>query len=50
VFENRALRISGPKRDEVKQGWRKLHRPNEELHNLSSSIDVTEVITSTTVR
>jgi hypothetical protein len=25
-------RISGPKRDEVRGGWRKLH--NEELHNL----------------
>jgi hypothetical protein len=26
VFENRALRrIFGPKRDEVKGGWRKLH-------------------------
>jgi hypothetical protein len=37
VFENRVLRIFGPKRDEV-IGWRKLH--NEELHNFyfSSSI------------
>jgi hypothetical protein len=35
VFENRVLRrIFGPKRDEVKGGWRKLH--NEELHNLHS--------------
>jgi hypothetical protein len=25
VFENRALIISGPKRDEVTEGWRKLH-------------------------
>jgi hypothetical protein len=25
VFENRVLRISGPKRDEVIAGWRKLH-------------------------
>jgi hypothetical protein len=32
VFENRVLRrIFGPKRDEVAEGWRKLH--NEELHN-----------------
>jgi hypothetical protein len=32
VFENRVLRrIFGPKRDEVKGGWRKLH--DEELHN-----------------
>jgi hypothetical protein len=35
MFENRVLkRIFGPKRDEVRGGWRKLH--NEELHNLSS--------------
>jgi hypothetical protein len=33
VFEKRVLRrISGPKRDGVTRGWRKLH--NEELHNL----------------
>jgi hypothetical protein len=33
VFEIRMLRtIFGPKRDEVKGDWRKLH--NEELHNL----------------
>jgi hypothetical protein len=35
VFENRVLRIFGPKRDEETGGWRKLH--NEELHNLYSS-------------
>jgi hypothetical protein len=36
VFVNRVLRrIFGPKRDEVIEGWRKLH--NEELHNLYSS-------------
>jgi hypothetical protein len=35
VFENRVLRIFGPKRDEVTGGWRKMH--NEELHNLYSS-------------
>jgi hypothetical protein len=35
VFEKRVLReIFGPKRDEVKEGWRKLH--NEELHKLYS--------------
>jgi hypothetical protein len=39
VFENRVLRrIFGPKRDEVKGEWRKLH--NEELHNLYSSPDI----------
>jgi hypothetical protein len=33
VFENRVLRIIfGPKRDEVTEGWRKLH--NKELHGL----------------
>jgi hypothetical protein len=33
MFENRMLRrISGPKRDEVTEGWRKLR--NEELHGL----------------
>jgi hypothetical protein len=36
VCENRVLRrISGPKRDEVTGGWRKMH--NEELHNLYST-------------
>jgi hypothetical protein len=36
VFENRVLRrIFGPKRDEMKGDWRKLH--NEELHKLCSS-------------
>jgi hypothetical protein len=35
VFENRVLRrIFGPKREELKGGWRKLHV--EELHNLHS--------------
>jgi hypothetical protein len=35
VFENRVLRIFGPKRDEVTREWRKVQ--NEELHNLCSS-------------
>ena len=35
VFENRVLRrVFGPKRDEVKGNWRKLH--NEDLSNLYS--------------
>jgi hypothetical protein len=39
VFENRVLRrILGPKRDEVKGEWRKLH--SEELHNLYSFPDI----------
>jgi hypothetical protein len=33
VFEKGALRIFGPKRDEVTGCWRKLH--NEELHNFT---------------
>jgi hypothetical protein len=34
VFENRVLRrIFEPKRDEVTEGWSKLH--NEELHNFT---------------
>jgi hypothetical protein len=36
VFENRVVRrIFGSKRNEVTEGWRKLH--NEELHNLYRS-------------
>jgi hypothetical protein len=35
VFENSELTTSGPKRDEVTGGWRKLH--NENLHSLYSS-------------
>jgi hypothetical protein len=39
VFENRMLRrMSGPKRDKIIGGWRKLH--NEELHNLYSSPNI----------
>jgi hypothetical protein len=45
VFENRVLmRIFGPKEDEVKGGWRKLH--NEELHNLYCSPSVIRMIKS----
>jgi len=35
VFENRVLRIIGPKRYKVTREWRKLH--NEELYDLYSS-------------
>jgi hypothetical protein len=42
VFENRVLRIFGPKRDGVTGGWRKLH--NEELHNLYSSPSIIRII------
>jgi hypothetical protein len=48
VFENRVLRIFGPKRDEVTGGWRKLH--NEELHNLYSSPSIIRMIKSRWMR
>jgi len=43
VFENRVLRrIFGPKKDEVKEEWRKLH--NEELNDSYSSPNTLRVI------
>jgi hypothetical protein len=42
VFENRVLRIFGPKRDEVTGEWRRLH--NEELNDLYSSPNIIRVI------
>jgi hypothetical protein len=45
VFENRVLRwIFGPKRDDVRGGWRKLH--NEELNDLYSSLSIIRRIKS----
>ena len=45
VLENGVLRrIFGPKRDEVKGDWRKLH--NEELNDLYSSPNIVRVIKS----
>jgi hypothetical protein len=45
VFENGVLRtIFGPKWNEVRGGWRKLH--NEELHNLYSSPSIIRMIKS----
>jgi hypothetical protein len=41
-------RISGPKREEVAGGWRRLH--NEELHNLYASPDIVRVIKSRRMR
>jgi hypothetical protein len=49
LFENRVLRrLFGPKRDEVKGGWRKLH--NEELHGLYSSPSITKVMKARRMR
>jgi hypothetical protein len=48
VFENRVLRIFGPKRDGVTGEWRKLH--NEELHNLYSSPSKIRIIKSRRMR
>jgi hypothetical protein len=43
VFENRVMRrIFGPKRDEPRGEWRKLH--NEELHDLYSSPNIVRVM------
>jgi hypothetical protein len=49
LFENRVLRrISGPKRDELKGDWRKLH--NEELHKFYSQPDIISMINSRRMR
>jgi hypothetical protein len=49
VLENRVLRrIFGLKREEVAEGWRRLH--NEELHNLYASPNVISVIRSRMIR
>jgi hypothetical protein len=47
VIENRVLRIFGPKRDEVKGEWRKLH---DELNDLYSSLNIVWVIKSRRMR
>ena len=48
MFENRALRIFGPKRDEVTGDWRKLH--NEELNDLYCSRNNVRVLKSGRMR
>jgi len=49
VFENRVLmRIFGPKRDEVRGEWRKLH--NEELRDLYSLSNIVRVVKSRRMR
>jgi hypothetical protein len=49
VFENRMLRrIFGPKRDEVKGEWRKLH--NKEVHDLYSSPSIIRIMKSRRMR
>jgi hypothetical protein len=49
VFEDRVLtRIFGPKRVEVKGGWKKLH--NEELRDLYSSPSIIRIIKSRRMR
>jgi hypothetical protein len=50
VLENSVLRssISGPKRNEMVRGWRKLH--NEELQNLYSSPNIIRMIKCRRVR
>jgi hypothetical protein len=48
VFQNRVLRIFGPKGDDVTGGWRKLH--NEDLNNLYSLPSIIRVIKSRRMR
>jgi hypothetical protein len=49
MSENRVLRrISGPKREKVARGWRRLH--SEELHNLYVSPNTIRIIKSRRMR
>jgi hypothetical protein len=48
VFENRVMRIFGPKRKEMIGGWTEVY--NEELHNLYSSLSIFRMIMSMRMR
>ena len=48
MFENRVLRVFGPKRDEGTGEWRKLH--NEELSYLYSLPNLVRVVKSRIMR
>jgi hypothetical protein len=49
IFENRVQRRTfGPKRNEMAEGWTKLH--NEELHDLYSSPSIIRIIKSRSMR
>jgi hypothetical protein len=49
MFQNRVLRnIFGPKRDEVRGQWRRLHY--EELYDLCSSLNIIQLIKSRIMR
>jgi hypothetical protein len=48
VFENRMMRIFGPKRDEVIGEWRKLH--NKELRGMYPSPSIIRITKSRRMR
>ena len=48
VFENRVLRVFGPRRDEVTGEWRNLH--NEELSDMYSLPNIVRVVKSRRIR
>ena len=48
MFENRVMRIFGPRRDKVSGEWRKLH--NEELNDLYCAPNILLVIKSRRMR
>jgi hypothetical protein len=49
VFQKRVLRtLFLPKRDEIREGWNKLH--NEEVYNFYSSPDIIRIIRSIKIK